>query len=102
MEASYAQRLVEKCGKLYSWDNHLVYSVSWYEAEVYLQFVGKRLPTEAESEKAVSWDAQTNNYRTSPWEDEEPTVQRFDCVGVARRRHRLICKTTAVDAYPTG
>ncbi|MEA5506104.1 ergothioneine biosynthesis protein EgtB [Halotia wernerae UHCC 0503] len=79
------------------WDDHPVYGVSWYEAEAYSRFVGKRLPTEAEWEKAASWDVKANRRRTYPWGDEAPTAQSQNC-----NCDRLIGKTTAVDAYPAG
>ncbi|MEG3921316.1 ergothioneine biosynthesis protein EgtB [Microcoleus sp. T3_A4] len=78
-----------------AFNNHPVCGVSWYEAEAYCNFIGKRLPSEAEWEKAASWDATNQTYRIYPWGEEPPN-------GSLCNHGNNIANTSPVDAFPKG
>lgn len=78
--------------------HHPVTGVSWYEAEAYARFAGKRLPTEAEWERAASASpggAGLRHKRRYAWGDEPPSEVRcnFDL---------RFWGTTPVDSFPAG
>ena len=72
-------------------DNHPVVKVTWNDAVAYCEWAGKRLPSEAEWEKAAKG---TEGY-AYPWGNE------FD-VQKTNGKDRAIRSTTAVGSFPDG
>ncbi|MGH7278557.1 MAG: selenoneine synthase SenA [Candidatus Rokuibacteriota bacterium] len=73
-DGRWYERRFDETAPFAAW--HPVVHVSWYEAEAYCRWAGRRLPMEAEWEMAATVEPATGGKRRFPWGDDASTAER--------------------------